>query len=191
MENKKKKCSNEDHKDIDAISYCQECKIYICNKCKNLHQGLFKNHLTNNLDEDKEIFIDKCQEKNHNDKLEFFCKYHNKLCCLACISRIETNNYGQHKDCDVCIIQDIKEEKKNKLKDNIKYLENLSNNLNNSIKELKELFDKIEEKKEDLKTKIQNIFTKIRSVINEREDELLLEVDNKYKDLFGNEKIII
>ena len=164
MENKKKKCfkcSNEDHKDIDAISYCQDCKIYICNKCSNHHQWLFKNHLTNNLDEDKEIFIDKCQEKNHNDKLEFFCKNHNKLCCLACISRIEINNYGQHKDCDVCIIQDIKEEKKNKLKDNIKYLENLSNNLINSIKELKELFDKIEERKEDLKTKIQNILLKL------------------------------
>ena len=142
------------------------------------------------MDENKEIFIDKCQEKNHNDKLEFFCKNHNKLCCVACISKIETNNYGQHKDCDVCIIQDIKEEKKNKLKDNIKYLENLSNNLINSIKELKELFDKIEERKEDLKTKIQNIFTKIRSALNEREDELLLEVDNKYKDLFGNENII-
>ena len=31
MEDKKKKCSNEEHKDIDAISYCQDCKMYICN----------------------------------------------------------------------------------------------------------------------------------------------------------------
>ena len=118
MENKNKKCSNEDHKDIDAVSYCQDCKIYIYNKCKNLHQGLFKNHLVNNLDEIKEIFIDKCQEKNNNNNLEFFCKNHNKLCCLACISRIETNNYGQQKNCDICMIQDIKEEKKNKLQEN-------------------------------------------------------------------------
>ena len=79
--------------------------------------------------------------------MEFYCKNHNKLCCVACISKIETKGYGQHKDCDICIIEDIKEEKKNKLKENIKYLENLSNNLNNSIKELKELFGKIDEKK--------------------------------------------
>ena len=54
-----------------------------------------------------------------------------------------------HKDCDICAIKDIKEEKKNKLKDNIKYLEDLSNNLNDLINEIKNLFDKLDEKKED------------------------------------------
>ena len=139
MENYKKKCSNEEHTNIDAISYCQDCKIYICNKCSNLHQGLFKNHITYNIDNNKEIFINNCEENNHNIKLEFYCKNHNKLCCSSCITKIKINGFGQHKDCDVCILQDIKEEKKNKLKDNIKFLEDLSNNLDNSIKELKTL----------------------------------------------------
>ena len=130
----KKKCSNEEHKDIDAISYCQDCKIYICNKCSNLHQGLFENHQLTDVDNNKEIFINICREKNHFNKLEFYCINHNQLCCSSCITKIKTKGYGQHKDCDVCIIEDIKEEKKNKLKDNIKYLEDLSNNLDNSIK---------------------------------------------------------
>ena len=191
MENKKKKCSFKEHKDIDAVSYCYDCKISFCNKCKNFHQGFFENHHLYNIDNNKEIFIDICKEKNHNNnKLEFYCKNHNQLCCVACISKIETKEYGQHKNCDVCTIKDIKEEKKNKLKDNIKYLEDLSNNLDNSIKELKILFNKINENKEELKTKIQNIFTKIRTSLNEREDELLLEVDNKYNNIFCNEDII-
>ena len=190
MEHKNKKCSFKEHKDIDAISYCQDCEIFICNKCANYHQGLFENHQITNINGEKDIFFDICKEKNHPMKLEFFCKTHNKLCCAACISKLETKGYGQHKDCDICIIEDIKEEKKNKLKDNIKYLEDLYNNLNEAIKELKILFDKIEERKEDLKSKIQNIFTKIRTALNEREDELLLEVDNKYNDLYGNENII-
>ena len=108
----KKKCSNEEHKDIDAISYCQDCKIYICNKCSNLHQGLFKKHNTKNLEKNKEIFIDICKDKNHPLKLEFYCKNHNQLCCGACIAKLEKKGYGQHKDCDVCIIEDIKEEEK-------------------------------------------------------------------------------
>ena len=190
MEHKNKKCSFKEHKDIDAISYCQDCEIFICNKCANYHQGLFENHQITNINGEKDIFFDICKEKNHPMKLEFFCKTHNKLCCAACISKLETKGYGQHKDCDICIIEDIKEEKKNKLKDNIKYLEDLYNNLNEAIKELKILFDKIEERKEDLKSKIQNIFTKIRTALNEREDELLLEVDNKYNDLYENENII-
>ena len=52
------------------------------------------------------------------------------------------------------------------------------------------LFEKIEERKEELKLKIQNIFTKIRKALNEREDELLLEVDKRYNEIFGDEKII-
>ena len=190
MENYKKKCSKEEHTNIDAILYCQDCKIYICNKCLNHHQGLFKKHITYNIDNNKDIFIDKCEENNHQNKLEFYCKNHNKLCCTACIIKIKAKGFGQHNDCDVCILQDIKEEKKNKLKDNIKFLEDLSNNLNNSIKELKSLYEQIDKRKEDLKSKIQNIFTKIRTALNERENKLLLEVDNKYKELFGNEDII-
>ena len=190
MEDNKKKCSNEEHPNIDAISFCQNCKIYICNKCLNHHQSLFKKHLIINIDNNQEIFIDKCNENNHNDKLDFYCKNHNILCCAACITKIKANGFGQHKDCDVCFLQDIKEEMKNKLNDNMKFLEDLSNNLNNSIKELKSLYDNIDKRKEEIKSKIQNTFTKIRSNLNEREDELLLEVDNKFNELFGNEDII-
>ena len=190
MEDINKKCSFKEHKEINAISFCHDCNIFICNKCLKYHQGLFEQHHITNLEKNKDLFIDICKEKKHRNKLEFYCKKHNQLCCAACITKIETKGYGQHKNCDICAIEDIKEEKKNKLKDNIKYLEDLSEDLNDSIKELKTIFDKIEERKEELKLKIQNIFTKIRTALNEREDELLLEVDNKYNDIFGKEDII-
>ena len=190
MEEQKKKCCVKEHKDIDAAYYCQECKIYICNKCFYYHQAFFQNHQINNIDNNIEIFIDKCKEKNHPNKLEFYCKNHNQLCCVLCISKIKAKDYGQHKDCEVCLIEDIREEKKNKLKDNIKYLEDLSKDLNYTIKELKLLFKKNEEKKEEIKLKIQKIFTQIRTALNEREDELLSEVDKKFVNLFGEEDII-
>ena len=44
MEKMMKKCSIVDHKEIDAINYCQECKIYMCNKCDKFHSALFKVH---------------------------------------------------------------------------------------------------------------------------------------------------
>ena len=65
-----------------------------------------------------------CKEQNHKNKLEFYCKNHNKLCCAACLSKITGNGYGEHFNCEVCLIKEIKEEKKNKLKENVKYLEN-------------------------------------------------------------------
>ena len=191
MENKKKKCSLKKHSEIDAINYCLECRNYLCNKCKNLHSELFENHHLYNLDKDmNEIFTGYCKEKRHNITLRYFCKNHNIMCCAECISRIKDEGYGQHQDCDVCLIKDIKDIKKNKLKENIKSLEDLSNKLEQSINDLKNLFDKINENKEALKLKIQIIFTKIRNILNEREDKLLSELDNKYDELFFKEDII-
>ena len=163
------KCSFKTHKESDAITFCEQCKIFMCNKCLNLHKGLFENHQQYNIDKNNnDIFIDICKEKGHEKKLEFFCKVHNELCCPLCIVKLNEKGYGQHKDCDVCSIENIKDEKKNKLNENIKYLQDLSNNLENTINELKTIFENINKSKEELKLYVQKIFTKIRSAINER-----------------------
>ena len=86
------------------------------------------------------------------------------------------------------MIKDIKEDKQKKLTENINYLENLSNNL--VINDFKESFENIIKNKESLKLKIQKIFTKIRNTLNEREDQLLLEVDEKFNNAFLKEDIL-
>ena len=192
MENQIKKCSSKKHsEEIDAISYCQECKRSFCNKCQNYHSEIFEEHKLSNLNNDlNDIFIDLCKQKNHNYKFEFFCKTHNILCCSICISKLKDEYHGQHTDCDVCFIKDIKDSKKNKLKENINNLEDLSNKFENSFNELKKVFEKINEEKEELKLKVQKIFTKIRNSLNEKEDKLLLEIDEKYNNLYFKEDII-
>ena len=80
--------------------------------------------------------------------------------------------------------------KKNKLKENIKKLEDLSINFQESINNIKDTYEKINENKEKLKLKIQKIFTKIRNELNNREDELLLEADKHFDKLFLNEEIV-
>ena len=145
MENKKKKCSLIKHSESEAISYCQQCKIYLCNKCHNLHPEVLDNHNLICLDKDlNDFFIDICKHEGHNNKLEFFCKNHNTLCCLGCVCKIRVDGYGQHSNCNCCYINDIKEEKKNKLKENINHLEELSNKFEKSINELKNIFEKID-----------------------------------------------
>ena len=58
------------------------------------------------------------------------------------------------------------------------------------MKEIMEVFQKIEKDKDDLKLKIQNIFTKVRNTLNEREEELLSEVDNIYNKKYLSSEII-
>ena len=156
MDIKENKCSFKEHKEINASFYCIECKVYMCKKCENFHSKLLENHQTYSLEKEKDdIFSEFCNEEGHQNKLEFFCKNHNKLCCVSCISPIKFNKYGTHNGCDVCLLEDIKDEKKNKINDNIKYLEDLSNNLEHSLIELKAFYEKMKKDKEEIKLKIQ------------------------------------
>ena len=192
MDSQRKKCSSNKHSNIDAIFYCKECKKYFCNKCQNFHSDFFEKHTLINLEKDDpdNIFIDICKEQNHPNKLDFYCKNHNVLCCAACCMKLKDDIYGKHKDCDVCFIKDIKVEKKNKLKENINLLEEMSKNFEKNLNELKNLYEKIIANKEELKLNIQKIFTKIRNSLNEKEDKLLLEVDEKYNEIFLKEDLI-
>ena len=131
------KCSSKKHEEIKAVAFCQACKAYLCNKCLNYHSELFEEHITSDLNKNiKEIFSGICYEEKHKEVLEYLCKTHNVLCCAACLSKINSKGNGQHKDCDVCNIEEIKEEKKSKLKENIKYLEDYSKTIEQSINEL-------------------------------------------------------
>ena len=163
----------------------------MCNKCEKFHSNLCQNHKCFMLDKNiSNLFTGFCTEEKHQMELEFFCKTHNQLCCPACISKIQTKESGKHKDCNICLLEEIKNEKISKLKDNIKYLEELSNTLLESINRIKEIYAKINVNKDELKLKIQKIFTKIRNELNNREDKLLLEIDQQYDNLFFKEEII-
>ena len=190
MENQKK-CSLKDHSNINAVAYCQKCEIYMCNKCNKVHQDLCTNHSDYIVNDNiNELFNEICKEEKNHSKLNYFCKNHNKLCCLSCIAKIKGEGIGQHKDCDVFFIKEIKDEKINKLKENIKYLEDFSKSLELSINELKNLFNEINENKEQLKIDVQKIFTNLRNSLNNREDELLNEIDKEFNNIYGNDDII-
>ena len=191
MEQRRKKCSLKEHSEINSNIYCGECKIYMCNKCENYHSKLFPNHKIFNSDKDiNDIFTGYCNEFEHHDKLKYFCRNHKHLCCAACISKIKKEEDGKHKDCDVCLIEEIKDEIKNKIKENIKYLEELSKTVDNSVNLFKEFHLKINEQKEEMKLSIQKIFTKIRNELNRREDKLLSEVDEQFDNNYFKEDLI-
>ena len=82
---------------MNAISYCFECNLYLCRKCKNIHIKYLEFHRIINSDKNNgKIFTGLCQEQNNKDKLEYYCENHNKLCCAACLCKIKTNGDGEH-----------------------------------------------------------------------------------------------
>ena len=145
MEIIKKKCTSKEHKEIDAISYCKDCNVFMCNKCDNFHSKLCFHHNWFNLGKNngnEDIFTGFCKEEKHNTELEYFCKDHNELCCSSCLCKIKGRGKGQHSDCDVCHIIEIKEKKKSTLNENIKILEELADKFEESINQFKIIFEK-------------------------------------------------
>ena len=192
MEVQKKFCSFQGHEKVPANIYCISCKIYMCQKCESFHSKLLSEHKIYDIDKinSEDISQQFCKQEKHNLELQYFCRNHNILCCAKCITKIRNKENGIHKDCNVCTIEEIKNEKLNKLNENIKNLEILSKNLEGSLNKLKDIYEKINQNKEDIKTQIQKIFTKIRNELNKREDFLLQEVEDIFKKKFFGEEII-
>jgi len=192
MEVQKKFCSFQGHEKVPANIYCISCKIYMCQKCESFHSKLLSEHKIYDIDKinSEDISQQFCKQERHNLELQYFCRNHNILCCAKCITKIRNKENGIHKDCNVCTIEEIKNEKLNKLNENIKNLEILSKNLEGSLNKLKDIYEKINQNKEDIKTQIQKIFTKIRNELNKREDFLLQEVEDIFKKKFFGEEII-
>jgi len=189
MENQK--CSKKNHGDLKALSFCKDCNAYMCKQCEDFHCSFIKNHHLNRLVEDtNEIFTGFCTEGSHENKLEYFCINHNQLVCASCITKIKGKGNGQHSECCVCLIDDIKESKRNKLLENIKSLEDLSNTFQQSMNELKKIFNNINNNKDELKTNIQSIFIKIRNQLLSREEELLLEIDKIFNNIYFDESLV-
>ena len=88
------------------------------------------------------------------------------------------------------LIENIKDEKRNKLKENINSLEELYKQIDQSIIKLKEIYEQINKNKDELKLKIQGIFTKLKNILNEKEDKLLLDIDKYYNNIYFKEDII-
>ena len=40
IDDTKKKCSNKEHKNKEAINFCYKCQLYLCDECTDYHKGL-------------------------------------------------------------------------------------------------------------------------------------------------------
>ena len=73
------KCSSMNHRETEALLFCNDCKLYMCNKCEKLHSELFQNQKHNQIKlgkgkDNTELFTGFCNEKNHKLELQYFCK---------------------------------------------------------------------------------------------------------------------
>ncbi|CAC5413867.1 unnamed protein product [Mytilus coruscus] len=104
-------CEEEDVSKV-AIVWCADCDTFLCKDCERHHSRIkaSKGHQTIALDEYKKLpsfIVDiKSRCENHDEKYDFYCKFHGDPCCVKCIK-------DKHKDCRdlaplVEVLRDIK-----------------------------------------------------------------------------------
>jgi hypothetical protein len=145
-----------------------------------------------------EIQIEKCSLDNHKDKdATSYCAKCENYMCKKCelfhseffkskhkIYIFDNKNFENIKN-----YKDIKEFDNINNEQDIKYLKEFSNKLKDINENLNNELEKINIIKEELITKLQKYFTKLRNELNVVEDKILLEIDKQYEKLELNKKL--
>ena len=191
MDKSIKKCYNKAHANKKAVKCCLGCNKYLCELCAENHFKCDRKHELYSLDSEQNLnFTGTCNEKNHPNKLDYYCSTHNNLCCAACLCKIKEKGDGQHNECNACYIGEIKDEKKKLLSNNINTLKDLSQKSKKWLKEIKKIYDKTKPKKDEIKGNIVNTFDNLISILDKRKKELVKELDNLYDKLIFSEEFM-
>ena len=182
-ENKKDKlfCSLE--KDKIAIKSSAFYGLNLCKECLNIHSKFLPSHQLITFENDKDTlnYTIYCSQKNHNNmNLNYYCEAHNQFCCALCHCLKKDNNYGIHSNCKIISIKEIENTKKQNLNINMQKLDELIKKINEKKEIISNLLDKNLKNKEETKKNVSTYFTKLRSIINEREDKLNEIIEEKF-----------
>lgn len=157
---------------IKAESWCSECQEALCQTCSKYHKTnkALKNHRMFNVKdlEDEPTLVRFTEDEycvQHRDKrIEMFCKHHEALCCIICVTT-------SHKQCtSVFPVEDMAEGIRNS--GEIAYITNQLKQANCEITQI------VKDRQKNISDftqqhhRIENDIAKLRQEVNQHIDEL-------------------
>ena len=159
-----------------AVVYCTECCCYLCQNCKELHQRMraTRNHKMVTLNEVQKDF--RKLERKHlctehqGEELKLYCRTCQEVICTDC-------TIVTHKQHDYTFIKDIREELVREMLELVSCAEEKGREFSRHQSHL-DLVDKNSKKNiETCKDKVHKYFEEWRRRLNEREGQLLVQLD--------------
>ncbi|XP_076106113.1 uncharacterized protein LOC143074639 [Mytilus galloprovincialis] len=176
----------------DAVVWCADCETFLCKDCERHHSRIkaSKDHQTIAMDTYKKlpsfiVDIKNCCVK-HDQKYDFYCKFHGDPCCVKCI----TDN---HKDCRelnplVEVLKDIKTSAKVSNMD--KELNVLLENFDTVVKYLNSRIVTIQENKTESLKEIRNLRASIDKHLDELEQKIMDDISVEFNKIKQKSNII-
>ena len=175
----------EDNIDMGANQYCVDCRVYLCNNCKDVHRKLpiSKNH---KLISDSKILAAKrsvCQGSspklycgcNTNNEVNFYCENHDDIMCSPCRSI-------KHHKCKSLTVQEKSSSYSTQVFNTVlSKTRSMKDKFNKMKKECTEDVKKIKILKEACRKEIQTFRKELNTFLDKLEIDMLRDLDKTAK----------
>ncbi|XP_067659760.1 E3 ubiquitin-protein ligase TRIM45-like [Haliotis asinina] len=170
-------CTHEDDGN-QAVCWCQECEEFLCEYCQNMHNSFkaTRRHVVETFSDTSlgSMYVELVCKLHTRHPLEYFDENCKMLICSKC-------RLGEHADHNVTDLNVAADAAKGRIEDHEKnvsayrishqaYLKNISKAINDTKKT-----------SSDLKEVIHHSFHSLRTQLDQREKELIIELENQTK----------
>ncbi|XP_048375752.1 zinc-binding protein A33-like [Stegostoma tigrinum] len=119
-----------------------------------------------------------CDE--HQEELKLFCETDKKLICVMCLDRRDGRSHKSH---NFMLINEAVEIYKEKMKSNLQALNQKKTSIQNVLLKQQQSISEIQEQSNVLQKHISSEFTKLRTVLDEKERTLAKELGDHEEDI--------
>ncbi|XP_048246721.1 tripartite motif-containing protein 45-like isoform X3 [Haliotis rufescens] len=171
-------CTNDDDGN-QAVCWCQECEEFLCEYCQNMHSSvkLTRNHVLQNFSDMAPTASNIpafCSIHKHH-LLYLFDKTCKKLICAKC----RFDDHADHEVVDLDVVADTVTKQLNHHTDELSTLQARQQSHMQSIRQGTESTDRTHN---SLKDTISHTFQSLRSQLDQREKELLIDLESQTKE---------
>ncbi|XP_072331651.1 zinc-binding protein A33-like isoform X2 [Scyliorhinus torazame] len=128
--------------------------------------------------ETNKVFNPFCDE--HQEELKLFCETDKKLICVMCLDRRDGRSHKSH---NFMLINEAVEIYKDKMRGNLQALNQKKTSIQNVLLKQQQSISEIQEQSNILQKHISSEFTKLRTVLEEKERALAKELGEQEEDI--------
>ena len=174
------KCENEID-DNPATTKCLDCNLYLCEECSAIHKKhkISRHHKIATLAELKEGGVKQLERKRYcsdheGEELKLYCRTCQEVICRDC-------TIVTHKQHDYTFIKDVKKELVQEMQDLIGHMKGKVKEFTRHQKHIQEVDKKSNKSIDSCKSKVQEYFKEWHRRLEEREGQLLGQLDQHFK----------
>ncbi|XP_067829965.1 zinc-binding protein A33-like isoform X1 [Heptranchias perlo] len=171
-------------------AFCPECgEVFRDKNLKaNRALGVLSNKIRNlnmkNTVDSSKVFNPFCDE--HQEELKLFCETDKKLICVMCLDRRDGRSHKTH---NFMLINEAVEIYKEKMRVNLQALNQKKTSVQNVLLKQQQNISEIQEQSNSLQKHITSEFSKLRSVLDEKERSLAKELGDQEEDILKKMEI--